>query len=242
LNRQLKCIVQLPRIIAVLAFLVVTAAHADDITLLRAVATNWLEEQNHWAFTQLVREYEGKELKQERLERYDPSKASVSRWRLISINGRRPAPGEWSEWSHRKNRPHHHGGASIAKNFDFANARIVETTEQTVRYELPLRNSLEWLFPVNKVELLVTINKAGPALEQVHARISEPFRVALGLERVLNFELDLHMAPPVDVDPARAVPSGLASAVVTRLGQRVEYFWSDFKHVQPHPDSGGDGS
>jgi len=210
----------------------------EDTALLREVANNWLDQQDHWAFTQLVREYDGKGLKQERKERYDPSRASASRWRLISIDGRRPAPTEWADWTRRKNKRHRRATASLANNFDFANARIIDETARTVRYELPLRSSVEWLFPVNKVELVVTINKTGPALEQVRARINEPFRVAMGLARVLDFDLDLQMLPPPAADPANARPTGQASAVVSRHGDRVEYFWSDFTHVTPHPDVG----
>jgi hypothetical protein len=221
--------------------LVLAAASADatDAPLLQQVAHNWLGERNRWAFTQLVREYEGKdgkELKQERLERYDPSQRYLSRWRLISIDGRPPKPQEWADWTKRKNKKHHRGNATIADNFDFANARVAEETAQLVRYELPLRNKVEWLFPVDKVELVVTINKTGPALEEVRARISEPFRVALGLARILDIDLDLQMELPATSDPADAKPSGTARAVVTKLGGRVEYFWSDFKHVTPHPE------
>src|SRR5690606_29431520 len=101
----------------------------------------------------------------------------------------------------------------------------------TAVYELPLRSGVEWLFPISKVELLVTINKAGPALEQVQARIDEPFRVALGIARILDVDLDVQMAPPPQADPADARPSGTANVVVTKFGERVEYAWSDFERV-----------
>lgn len=217
-------------------------ARAADATLLQQVAQAWLGESNRWAFTQLVREYEGrdgKEPKQERLERYDPSQRYISRWRLISINGRAPTPEEWADWSKRKNKKHRRGSSSVEGNFDFASARVTEETPSLVRYELPLRNNVEWLFPVNKVELVVTINKSGPALEEVRARISEPFRVALGLARILDIDLDLQMQAPEQaaaVNPAEAKPSGTARAVVTKLGGRVEYFWSNFQRVTPHPE------
>jgi len=190
-----------------------------------------LNERDRWAFTQLVREFDGKELKQERLERYDPSRGNAERWKLISIDGRPPTGKEVAEWSDRKNKKKRKGKPGLADNFDFASAKVVEETPQIIRYELPLRSGIEWLFPINKVELLITINKNGPALEQVQARISEPFRVALGLARILDIDLDVQMEPPPTADPADAKPSGTASAVVTKFGDRVEYFWSEFKRV-----------
>ena len=220
-----------------LSILVTAAAFGriEDAALLQKVANNWLDERDRWAFTQLVREFDGKELKQERVERYDPSKGYASRWELISVNGQTPTDQERVKWQTRKNLKQRRSRPGIGENFDFANAKVVEDNAETVRYALPLRSSVEWFFPISKVELLVTINKHGPALEQVQARISEPFRVALGLARVLDIDLDVQMEPPPTVDPADAKPSGTARAVVTKLGDRVEYYWSDFKRVDGPP-------
>jgi len=179
----------------------------------------------------VVREFDGKELKQERLERYDPSRVFEDRWQLMAINGQPPTAKERAEWRNRKNKKHRKDRPGLGDNFDFATAKVVEETPETIRYELPLRSTVEWLFPVSKVELLITINKTGPALEQVQARISEPFRVALGLARILDIDLDVQMEPPAMADPAEAKPSGTARAVVTKFGDRVEYFWSDFSRV-----------
>jgi hypothetical protein len=224
--------------------LVVTStafARPEHAALLRQVADNWLNERGHWAFTQVVREYDDTTLKQERRERYDPSRGWANRWELISIDNRAPTDAERETWMHRKNKKPRKNKPTATESFDFENAKVIEETAQTVRYELPLRNGIEWLFPTNKVELVITINKTGPALEQVQARISEPFRVALGLARILDIDLDLQMAPPPTPDPADAKPSGTAHAVVTKFGDRVEYFWSEFKRV-PESADGVDGS
>ena len=39
------------------------------------------------------------------------------------------------------------------------------------------------------------------------------------------------LAAPPTADPADAKPSGTAHAVVSKFGDRVEYYWSDFKRV-----------
>lgn len=221
------------RWILLLLLLTSTAgARPEDTALLQQVANSWVNERDRWAFTQVVREFDGKELKQERLERYDPSRGFADRWHLIAINGQPPTEKERAEWQARKNKKQRRPKPGITDNFDFASAKVAEETPQTIRYELPLRSNVEWLFPVSKVELLITINKTGPALEQVQARISEPFRVALGLARILDIDLDVQMEPPPTADPADAKPSGTAHAVVSKFGDRVEYFWSDFKRVE----------
>lgn len=213
-----------------------TLARAADTSLLQQVARRWLDESNRWAFTQQVREYDGVALKEERVERYDPSQRETSRWRLISIDGRAPTADEWAAWTKRKNKPHRRKPKSVADYFDFDHARLLDETADTVRYQLPLKTSAEWLFPIDKVDLLVTVDKAGPALQQVQASVAEPFRVALGLAHVLDIDLDVRMAGPAATDPADAKPTGSAHAVVSKLGRRVEYSWNDFKRVKPHAE------
>src|SRR6188768_1573192 len=83
---------------------VTALARVEPAELLRQVADNWLAERNRWAFTQVVREFDGKELKQERRERYDPSRGYAARWQLLSINGRAPTLEEVTEWRTRKNK------------------------------------------------------------------------------------------------------------------------------------------
>jgi hypothetical protein len=216
-------------------FSIGAADAGKETALLRQVAKEWLDERDRWAFTQFVREYDGDRIKQERLERYDPSKGYARRWELLSVDGKPPTEKQWADWDRRKNKKPRRSRPDIAERFDFANARVTEETAEVVRYLLPLRSGIEWLFPVSKVELLITINKTGaaPALEQVQARISEPMKVALGLARILDIDLDVQMEPPPMPDPADAKPSGTAQAVMTKFGDRVEYFWSDFKRVEP---------
>lgn len=212
---------------------IATNVLSADTTVLRQVAREWFDERDRWAFTQFVREYGDEGVRQERLERYDPSRGFASRWELISIDGQPPTRQQLHDWDRRKNRKSRRPRPAISENLDFDRAKIVEETAQIVRYELPLRSSVEWLFPISKIELIVTIDKTGPvpALEQVQAQIAEPFRVAMGLARVLDIDLDVQMEPPPSPSPAEAKPSGTAQAVVSRFGHRIEYFWSDFKRV-----------
>lgn len=206
-------------------------ARPEHAAILRQVADSWLGERGHWAFTQVVREYDGDSVKQERRERFDPSRGWANRWELLAVDGRAPTKEEREALTQRKNKKSRKSKPAPPDSFDFENAKVLEETADTIRYALPLRSTVEWLFPINKVELVVTINKQGPALEQVQARISEPFRVALGLARVLDIDLDLQMQPPPNPDPAEAKPTGTARAVVSKFGDRVEYFWSDFKRI-----------
>lgn len=216
----------------------VPSARAD--ALLRDAVSRWLDERDNWAFTQLAREYDGRTLKRERLERYDPSRPDRGRWELLQLNGREPTAEEKADLAARKNRKRRKHSAPVTEYFDLDRAQLLAADRQVARYEVPLRSTVEWLFPVDKVSLVLTIDRATRAITRVQAQIDEPFRVALGLARVLDIQLDVETdLPPLDTptaDPAAAKPSGTARAVVTKFGNRVEYEWSDFQRVEPHPD------
>jgi hypothetical protein len=228
-------------LILLLGGAVLAGPEAAGSPMLNRAAEKWLAEGNHWAFTVRVREFDEGEVKEDRVEHYDPSKPGADRWELVTVDGRAPTEVRRQTWLKYKTK-HRRGVLPVlADYFDFENARVAEVTASAVRYHLPLRSNHSWLFPVDRVALMVTVNKTTQAIEQVEAGLDEPYRVALGLARVLDVDFDLKMNAPGQSGgaggPAMAQPQGLARVVVSRLGARVEYNWSDFRRVTPHPDS-----
>lgn len=209
--------------------------------LLEQAAEKWMGERDNWAFTLQVREFEGGRVKEERLERYDPSKPGIARWELRSVNGESPSEERRAEWQKRKTKKRPNPGKPLNQYLDFERSTVVKEDVRTATYNLPLRNSRSWLFPVDKVVLRVTVTKATLAIEEVQAEIEEPFKVALGFARVMDVDFDLQMNQSPEAgeksDPSAAKPDGTARAVVHKLGERIEYAWSDFKRVMPHPDN-----
>lgn len=216
------------------ACLCAATAQAEAPPLLREAVDRWVGERDRWAFTQHVREFDGERVEQERFEQYDPSKPFGERWTLVTIDGRPPTAKEWEAWDKRKNKKKRREPTPLQDYFDLEHAQIAAESERTVEYALPLQGKANWLFPIDKVRLTLTVNKETRALERAEATISEPFKVALGLARVLDLDLDLKMFPDDEgSDPADARPDGQMRAVVKKLGQRVEYLWSDFERVAP---------
>lgn len=210
-------------------------------TLLAQAVDQWIGERNQWAFTQFVREFDGDRIAEERVERYDPSQPGERRWRLVSVNGKLPTAERREAWQKRKMKKRLNPGKSLGGFFDFDQATVAAETDQVVRYRLPLRNDHSWLFPMDHVNVTVTVNKDTRAIDQIEAGIDEPFRVALGLGQVMDIDFDVQMNPSAQRgekdNPRAAKPDGTATAVVNKLGERVEYAWSHFKRVTPHPDN-----
>lgn len=209
--------------------------------LLQKAADKWMGERDNWAFTLKVREYDGGKIKEEREERYDPSKPGAGRWELLSVNGRPPTEQRRAEWQKRKTPKRKNPGKPLDEYLALDQATVDKQTEKEICYRVPLRNNNSWLFPTDKVDLRVTVNKETLAIEDVMAGINEPFRVALGLGKVLDVDFDVQMNPSDKKgqasDPADTQPDGKAQVVVNKLGERIEYAWSAFKRVTPHPDN-----
>lgn len=214
---------------------------AGPPVLLGQAVEKWIGERNQWAFTQFVREYDGGEIREERLERFDPSQPGVKRWQLVSVNGQPPSAARRAEWHSRKMRKRLNPGMSLEGFFDFEHATVAEESAERVWFNLPLRNSHSWLFPLDRVNLKVSVDKATRAIDRVEAGIDEPFRVAFGLGRVLDLDFDVRMNPSLRLeeadDPTAARPGGTATAAMNKFGERVEYRWSEFRRVTPHPDN-----
>jgi hypothetical protein len=214
-------------------------AQAGSSPLLNRAAAPWLAESERWAFTARVKQFAGSDVKEVRVERYDPSKPGAARWELVSVDGQPPTPERLLAWQKAKARKYLQGPKVFADNFDFDNVRIVQAQGGFIRYALPLKSNHAVLFPLEHIELTVTVNRATHAIDEVKASIDQPFRTALGLARLIELNFDLKLSPrhtPVAVvTPADARPEGPARAVIARLGERIEYEWSDFHRVAPAP-------
>src|SRR5205823_5055852 len=122
--------------------------------------------------------------------------------------------------------------APISEFFDFEHAKTLSEDPKLVRFEVPLHSDRNWLFPVDKVAVTVTVNKESKGLEHLTARVREPFKVLLGIARITGGALDLTFEEG-EAAPADAKPSGSAQVSVSRFGERVDFTWSDFKRVTP---------
>ncbi|MES2691845.1 MAG: hypothetical protein V4773_00140 [Verrucomicrobiota bacterium] len=212
------------------------AAGASATPLLEESVEKWLGERDNWAFTQRAVEYDdGKP--RERLERYDPSRAGDGRWTLLAIDGRTPTKEEHAAWAKKKFKKNRRRFDSpLSDYFDFRDARVVAETPALINFEVPLRRDKNWLFQTDKVRVVVTINKETRALEHLTATVREPVKVLLGLARITDGKLDLsflNFDDEAEPGPETTQPTGSARVVVSKLGERAEFTWSDFKRVSP---------
>jgi hypothetical protein len=214
--------------------LLAAASRGAAPAILEDSCEKWLGERDHWAFTQRAKEYNRDGTTYERIERYDPSQSGNARWQLLTIDGQAPTVEQRAAWEKKKFKKNRRKfDTPLSEYFDFEQARLLSQDAKTATFRVPLRNDKNWLFPTDKVDVTVTINKETHALEHLAAKVREPFKVLLGIARITNGTVDLGFDDSPDTEPAAAKPNGTVSVSVYRFGERIDFEWSEFKRVGP---------
>ena len=211
---------------------------ADPPELLDDAIRKWIADEDHWAYTQRLRLQDRSKAVEERVERYDPSKPDDQQWQLLEIGGRTPTPDDIKAWQRRKQRElKRRNERPLAEYFDFDHATVAEETAESIRYEVPLRKEANRRVPLDKILVMVTVNKSRHDLEALTAGLKETFRMALGTTKVTNAGLDIRfqsLDPKYASQPETIHASGTARVVLFfKVGAEADVSWSDFKRVSP---------
>jgi hypothetical protein len=209
---------------------------AEVPPLLAKAFEQWAAGREDLAFNQQTRFFfdDGK-VRLERVERYDPSQPDSGRWRLMEVDGR-PATDEqrekWEKWKNRK--PRKKVIKSPAEYLDLNQAILMDETAASARFEIGLRPEQAHLLEVEKIAVVITVDKESGSIAHIAATLRQPMRVLLGLARITDLDIDVHIEPSGDDSspPSGDVQSGsTAHLTMSQLGFSMEYNWSNFKRV-----------
>lgn len=194
------------------------------------------------AFTQRSRDlHDDGRVKEERIERYDPSLPDHQRWRLLEVDGRAPTEGERQKWEQRRNaKPRKKPLKSPGAYLDLEGARPLEDTPDQASFEIPLRPEIVRLLAVEKISVIVTVDKQQGRIERIGATLREPARILLGLARITDLDVDVRLDPPrgdVPNEPDRVQDGSTARLTLSKLGSPTEYRWSELKRVKTYAGS-----
>ena len=209
---------------------------AQTPPLLAKAIHRWVAGHGDLAFTQRTRYFlaDGR-VKEERIERYDPSQPDSRRWQLVEVDGQSATDAQREKWESRKNgRPRRKTDEAPSKYLDLEHAALIGETPREARFRVLLRPEAQHVLKVDDIEVVLTVDKATESIAVVGAALREPMPVLLGLARITDLDVDVHIAP-VDQgspNPAEEVESrSTARVTISRLGRPVEYNWSDFRRV-----------
>jgi len=213
------------------------AVPAAPPPLLAQALERWSANHQEVAFTQQTRFFtKDGALKEERLERFDPSLPDDRRWHLLEVNGA-PASEELRQRVEaRKNaRARPKIDEKPGDYLDLDHAQTVSESASEVRYQIPLRPEAQRLINVDDIEVVITVDKRSGSIVGIGAALREPMRVLLGLAHITDLDVDFRLTPVAEgaSQPGAVKPGSSARVKISRFGRAVEYDWSDFKGVTP---------
>ena len=217
---------------------------ADTPPLLARALEQWGTGRGDLAFTQHTRVFrDDGQVKEERLERYDPSLPDSQRWRLIEWAGK-PATAEQREkWEAKKNgRPRKKAIKPPAEYLDLDHATLVDENAKAARFEVNFRAEAARLIAVEKIAVRITVDKETATIAHISGLLKEPLKVALGLAKITDIDLDLWIEPGDDAsqESSGEVKSGsTARVLMSKFGDPMEFKWSDFNRVTAFPRDKG---
>ena len=224
------------RLTLILGSALLPGLRAGTPPLLATAFEQWATGREDLAFTQQTRFFfdDGK-VKEERTERYDPSLPDRMRWRLIEVDGQ-PATAEQREkWEAKKNgKPRKKVAKAPAEYLDLEHAVTVEDSPKSARFEIGLRPEAARLLAVEKISVVITVDKESRSIAHIAASLRQPIRVLLGLARITDLDLDVGIEPTDEDSPDKSgdVQAGSTARVtMSKLGNAMDYNWSDFKRV-----------
>jgi hypothetical protein len=209
---------------------------AEAPPLLTKAIQQWDAGRADLAFTQQTRFFsDDGTVKEERIERYDPSLPDSKRWRLIEVDGRPATDEERAKWEAKKNgKPRKKVVKAPDEYLDLEHATLLDETPRSARFETGLRREAARLLGVEKISAIITVDKETGRIAHVTAALHQPIRVLLGLAKITDLDIDLRIEPMdgrSDQESGEVQVGSTASVTMSKLGNPMEYNWSDFKRV-----------
>ena len=169
-----------------------------------------------------------------------PSNSSAStllpdrqRWRLIELNGKPATDEQRRAWEAKKNRKPRKKVAKAPSDYvDLEHAVVLDETPLQAHFEIRLRQDVARLLGVSQLSAIVTVDKNSGSIVHVTAALRQPMRVLMGLAKITDLDVDVHIEPSTE-DSGDVQTGSTARVAISELGYPVEYTWSDFARVTP---------
>lgn len=175
-------------------------ATPDEVALFKVAMQNGRQDTEHWAYTETATQHVSKGRQRgDTVFRFDPSKPYVDQFTPLLIEGKPPTERQLKDYRKRGERRGERvaRAAEAAKNPAFVpppatlrigGSRVTpdldhplvarEEEEGRITFEVPVTSKRQDI-PVDKFQVLITVNRATRLPENVMLRIRESFRVKL---------------------------------------------------------------
>ena len=253
-----------PFVLLLLALLSLLPARAEETEgvppLLLDALTKYAADFDHWAYTETRTTADEHGVPQSVAQvRFDPSRPYGVQYQPLLIDGKPPTKRQLESYRRRgekrgdkllKDEEEGRTASSRLQHFsidggkasvDLAHATVVAEDAASVTYEVPMRNDGRATFPIEKVQLLVRVNRAGRVFEHVDLRQRESIRLKL-VFKITGASGGVDFAP-VNATHAPAVVRMRGDFSATLLFMKLEASFeskrADFKRVKPYSERFG---
>jgi hypothetical protein len=203
--------------------------------------------EGRWAYLQTTTEFSRKGvLKSVETVKVDPSQPWDDREVLVTRDGQVATEKQQKSFQRdrekkrlKRERRSGSGGEKLRDRLDLNSARLLESTETTLRYHVSLEARPDDDFPAEKLETFIMVDRATEELRRVELRLRESFRKA-GVVKLKSFELTVDFK----TDPASTHPatihyleaSAVASIVFIPVGGSAQVEFEGHRWVKPYDD------
>lgn len=208
---------------------------------LRAAVGKVGHDLGRWAYTvhTLSRDRKGKVV-EDTVARYDPSQHYDVQWTLLKKDGKDATEGQIKR--HRKQR------AKLAKDrktfgelLELKQAKLVEGAPGApgvLTYAVPVSREGNGRFPVDKVEVLLRVNAARQAFENIELRLREPVRaVVVAKVKQAGALLEFDTVQPEFSPTLTKIQADLSASVAfVPVEQHTRQTRTDFRRVKPYDE------
>lgn len=225
--------------LGLLCGVLLSVAHAETPPLLAKAMVQWTSGEGELAFTQQSQVFhDDGRVKEERIERYDPSLPDRSRWQLIEVDGQTATSEQREKWETWKNgRPRKKAMKSPSDYLDLEHATLLDESPTQARFEMSFLPATARLLAVEKIAIVITVDQASGSIVRISATLRQPIRVLLGLARITDLDLDVRVErTDDDTNPksGAVIAGSMAHVTLSKLGTPMEYRWSDFRRVSAY--------
>lgn len=213
---------------------------AETPPLLSQAIQKLMADDDHWAYTRTTQKFdkEGKPKGGQTIERYDPSQPFAQQWTLLQYQGHSPTEANSTAWRAKKEKEtKFREGKTLADYLDLDHATVVQETDTSATFLVPLVKEAIKRLPADKVEIFIAVDKGRGAMTGYWAQPRQPFRVAGVLKLVsgrIDGRLEVIQEKYAPVLTYWRADGSLRALGLIKFGLGEERRFSDFKRVKPY--------
>lgn len=242
---------------SILALMASAAIQAEGPSLLDEAWMNYVQDIDHWAYTETTRAVDEKgRVSRETVTRYDPSKPYAEQFSILSHTGKVPIA-KMQKWARQRGidrgekleRPggvEHEAKPRIMINgrpmlADLEHAAISEETEQSITYLVALQAEGRKSPTEEHFRTFVTVSKSARAFERVLIQLPEPQQISLLVKlRKAGLSIDFATVDPRYTPTVTNLEDNIEmSAFLRKRSGGHQTRRSDFKRVKPYRERFG---